>query len=82
MAVDPPREPLVGLEAAYRAELTMREAKLAAFERELTRRDRRHAQVVERYERLLEQRNMADTEETYQESDRGLIAAVRARLPW
>lgn len=78
-AADPPRRPPAG--AAYRAELTMREAKVAALERELVRRERRHERVVERYETLLERRGPTD-DGAAEEPAGGLLAAVRERLPW
>lgn len=80
-AADPPRRNSVEPTAAYRAELAMREAKVAALERELVRRERRHERVVERYETLLAQREATDPEAS-REPDGGLIAAVRERLPW
>lgn len=77
-----PRRPRVEPTAAYRAELAMREARAAALERELARRERRHERVVARYETLLERRDEADSGATRRESDGGLLAAVRQRLPW
>lgn len=67
--------------AACRAELTMRAAEVAALEREIVRRERRHEEVVKRYENLLDQRRHPDSVAVFGESDHGLLATVRRCLP-